>query len=156
MSYRPLQLWLSKLGPKLHSKDIGYISDLCRHLRKSLQATVELVCGHELLNTLLQSSIEDCLLEIAKGIADSRPLFDVMSTALENLPPNSIGARATTGSMIILAHMIVVASVSTNAQQVFPEVLLLQLIKSMLHLDVEIRLSGHQIFSVLRSQILTT
>lgn len=33
--------------------------------------------------------------------------------------------------------------------QVFPEGLLLQLIKLMLHPDVEIRLSGHQIFSVL-------
>ncbi|XP_076921088.1 protein SEMI-ROLLED LEAF 2-like [Bidens hawaiensis] len=130
-------------------KDIGYVSDLCRHLRKSLQATDESVREHELLNTLLQSSIEDCLLEIAKGIADSRPLFDVMSTTLENLPPSSIVARATTGSMIILAHMIVVASVSSSAQQVFPEGLLLQLIKLMLHPDVEIRLSGHQIFSVL-------
>ncbi|KAK1434477.1 hypothetical protein QVD17_00220 [Tagetes erecta] len=130
-------------------KDIGYVSDLCRHLRKSLQATVESAGEHDSLNTLLQSSIEDCLLEIAKGIADSRPLFDVMSTTLENLPPSSIVARATTGSMIILAHMIVVASVSSNVQQVFPEGLLLQLIKLMLHPDVEIRLSGHQIFSVL-------
>lgn len=33
--------------------------------------------------------------------------------------------------------------------QVFPEGLLLQLLKLMLHPDVEIRLSGHQIFSVL-------
>ncbi|KVI11086.1 Armadillo-type fold, partial [Cynara cardunculus var. scolymus] len=52
-------------------KDIGFVSDLCRHLRKSLQATV------------------------------------------------------------------------------FPEGLLLQLLKLMLHPDVEIRLSGHQIYSVL-------
>ncbi|KAL8208906.1 hypothetical protein R6Q57_008318 [Mikania cordata] len=130
-------------------KDIGYVSDLCRHLRKSLQATAESIREQELLNTLLQSSIEDCLLEIAKGIADSRPLFDVMSTTLENLPPSSIVGRATTGSMINLAHMIVVASVSSNVQQVFPEGLLLQLIKLMLHPDVEIRFSGHQIFSVL-------
>lgn len=131
-------------------KDIGYVSDLCRHLRKSLQATVESVGEHELrLNTLLQSSIEDCLLEMAKGIADARPLFDVMSTTLENLPPSNIVARATTGSMIILAHMIVISSVSSNTQQVFPEGLLLQLLKLMLHQDVEIRLSGHQIFSVL-------
>ncbi|GJT60658.1 protein EFR3 homolog A isoform X1 [Tanacetum coccineum] len=50
-------------------KDIGYVSDLCRHLRKSLQATVESVGELELsLNTSLQSSIEDCLLEIAKGV----------------------------------------------------------------------------------------
>lgn len=131
-------------------KDIGYVSDLCRHLRKSLQATVESVGEQEFnLNALLQSSIEDCLFEIGKGIHDARPLFDVMSTTLEKLPPGSIVARATTGSMIILAHMIVVASVSSNSQQVFPEDLLLQLLKLMLHSDVEIRLSGHQIFSVL-------
>nr|XP_043620858.1 protein SEMI-ROLLED LEAF 2 [Erigeron canadensis] len=131
-------------------KDIGYVSDLCRHLRKSLQATAESVSEHELsLNSLLQSSIEDCLLEIARGIADARPLFDVMSTTLENLSPSSVVARASTGSMIILAHMIVIASVSSNTQQVFPEGLLLQLLKLMLHPDVEIRLSGHQIFSVL-------
>nr|GEX46087.1 protein EFR3 homolog B [Tanacetum cinerariifolium] len=131
-------------------KDIGYVSDLCRHLRKSLQATVESVGELESsLNISLQSSIEDCLLEIAKGIADARPLFDVMSTTLENLPSSGIVARAITGSMIILAHMIVVASVSFNKQQVFPEGLLLQLLKLMLHPDVEIRLSGHQIFSVL-------
>ncbi|GJZ50847.1 protein semi-rolled leaf 2 [Tanacetum coccineum] len=100
-------------------KDIGYVSDLYRHLRKSLQATVESVGELELsLNTSLQSSIEDCLLEIAKGIADARPLFDVMSTTLENLPSSGIVARAITGSMIILAHMIVVASVSFNKQQV--------------------------------------
>ncbi|XP_024967458.1 protein EFR3 homolog B [Cynara cardunculus var. scolymus] len=131
-------------------KDIGFVSDLCRHLRKSLQATVESVGEQELsLNTFLQSSIEDCLLKIAKGIADARPLFDVMSTTLEKLPSSSIVARATTGSMIILAHMIVVASVSSSSQQVFPEGLLLQLLKLMLHPDVEIRLSGHQIYSVL-------
>ncbi|XP_071697859.1 protein SEMI-ROLLED LEAF 2-like [Rutidosis leptorrhynchoides] len=131
-------------------KDIGYVSDLCRHLRKSLQASVESVGEHEFrLNTLLQSSIEDCLLEIAKGIADANPLFDVMSATLENLPPSSVVARATTGSIVILAHMIVIASVSSNTQQVFPEGLLLQLLKLMLHSDVEMRLSGHQIFSVL-------
>ncbi|KAL7616396.1 hypothetical protein Lser_V15G02339 [Lactuca serriola] len=41
-----------------------------------------------------------------------------MSTTLEKLPPSSIAARATTGSMIILANMIVVAYVSSNSQQV--------------------------------------
>lgn len=49
--------------------DIGFVSDLCRHLRKSLQATVESVGEHELnLNISLQKSIEDCLLETAKGV----------------------------------------------------------------------------------------
>lgn len=50
--------------------EIGFVSDLCRHLRKSLQATVESVGEQESnLNVLLQKSIEDCLLEIAKAVS---------------------------------------------------------------------------------------
>lgn len=50
--------------------EIGFVCDLCRHLRKSLQATVESVGEQEAnTNILLQNSIEDCLLEIAKGVS---------------------------------------------------------------------------------------
>ena len=50
--------------------EIGFVSDLCRHLRKSLQATVESAGEQESnINVLLQNSIEDCLLEIAKGVS---------------------------------------------------------------------------------------
>ena len=49
--------------------EIGFVSDLCRHLRKSFQATVESVGEQESnLNISLQNSIEDCLLEMAKGV----------------------------------------------------------------------------------------
>lgn len=49
--------------------DSGLVSDLFRHLRKCLQATVDSV-GEEVLNLniSLQNTIEDCLLEIAKGV----------------------------------------------------------------------------------------
>lgn len=129
--------------------DIGFVSDLCRHLRKSLQATVESVGEHELnLNITLQSSIEDCLLEIAKGIADARALFDMMAITLEKLPSARVVARATIGSLIILAHMFSLAPVPSNSL-VFPEGLLVQLLKVMMHPDVEVRVGGHQIFSTL-------
>lgn len=50
--------------------EIGFVGDLCRHLRKSLQASSESVGEHELnLNIMLQNSIEDCLLEIAKAVS---------------------------------------------------------------------------------------
>lgn len=59
--------WQIRSGAML--SDIGFVSDLCRHLRKSLQATVESVGEHELnLHISLQNSIEDCLLETAKGV----------------------------------------------------------------------------------------
>nr|XP_023894081.1 uncharacterized protein LOC112006003 [Quercus suber] len=129
--------------------EIGFVCDLCRHLRKSLQATVESVGEQESnSNILLQNSIEGCLLEIAKGIGDARPLFDLMAITLEKLPSAAV-ARATIGSLMILAHVISVASVSSRSQQVFPETLLIQLLKVMLHPDVEARVGAHHIFSAL-------
>nr|GLL37390.1 protein EFR3 homolog B [Ipomoea trifida] len=129
--------------------DIGFVSDLCRHLRKSLQATVDLA-GEEInLNLTLQTSIQECLLETAKGIFDARPLFDMMAMTLEKLPSHKVVARATMGSLIILAHTISIASLSSNSQQVFPDGLFIQLLRVMLHPDVEIRIGGHHIFSVL-------
>lgn len=53
--------------------EIGFVGDLCRHLRKSLQASSESVGEQELnLNIMLQNSIEDCLLEIAKAVGLKR------------------------------------------------------------------------------------
>jgi len=130
--------------------DSGLVSDLFRHLRKSLQATVDSVGEEGLnLNISLQNTIEDCLLEIAKGIADSRPIFDMMAIALEKLSSVRVVAKATIGSLIILAHVVSLASVSSLSQQVFPESLLGQLLKIMLHPDVELRAGAHQIFSAL-------
>ncbi|KAK9919970.1 hypothetical protein M0R45_028540 [Rubus argutus] len=130
-------------------EEIGFVSDLCRHLRKSLQATAESVGEQESnVNSMLQSSTEDCLLEIARGIGNIRPLFDMMSISLEKLPSGTV-ARATIGSLMIVAHMISLALISSHSQQVFPESLLVQLLKVMMHPDVEVRIGSHQIFSVL-------
>ncbi|CAA6654409.1 unnamed protein product [Spirodela intermedia] len=96
--------------------EIGVISDLCRHLRKSLQATVDVVGPEESgWNTSLQSSIQNCLLEIVKGIDDAHPLFDMMAITLEELPPVAIVSRATIGSLLILAHIISI-TVHSNSQ----------------------------------------
>ncbi|KAK6911653.1 hypothetical protein RJ641_023746 [Dillenia turbinata] len=130
--------------------DFAFVTDLCRHLRKSFQATAGAVGDHEMsLNVSLQNSIEDCLLEIAKGIGDARPLCDMMAITLEKLPSAGAVARATIASLVVLAHTISSASISLQSQQVFPEALLIQLLKVMLHPDVEARIGAHQIFSVL-------
>ncbi|KAF4354005.1 hypothetical protein G4B88_011168 [Cannabis sativa] len=131
--------------------EIGFVSDLCWHLRKSLQATIQLAVEQESnsnVNIMLQNSIEDCLLEIAKRIGNAQPLFDLMAITLEKLPSGTV-ARATIGSLIILAHTISLALVSSRSKQVFPESLLVQLLKVMLHPDLEVRVGAHQIFSIL-------
>ncbi|XP_019453147.1 PREDICTED: protein EFR3 homolog A-like isoform X5 [Lupinus angustifolius] len=143
----------TSLGMQIRSgkglTEIGFVGDLCRHLRKSLQASNELVEEQELnLNILLQNSIEDCLLEIAKGIVDAQPLFDLMAITLDNMP-SGVVARATIGSLIILARAVTLALSRLHSQQGFPEALLMQLLKAMLHSDVEARVGAHLIFSVL-------
>ncbi|KAA3487170.1 protein EFR3-like protein B-like isoform X2 [Gossypium australe] len=130
--------------------EIGFVSDLCRHLRKSFQATLESVGEQDTnLNILLQNSIEGCLLEIAKGIDDVRSLFNMMAISLEKLPSSGSVARATVGSLMVLAHMISLALVTSHSQQVFPEALHVQLMKAMLHPNLEVRVGAHQIFSAL-------
>ncbi|KAK4748810.1 hypothetical protein SAY87_015396 [Trapa incisa] len=130
--------------------DVGFVSDLCRHLRKCLQVTVESIEEQETnLNASLQNSIEECLLEIAKGIGDARPLLDLMAITLEKLPPGGMVASAIIGSSMILAHMISLVSISSQNQQVFPEELLIQIMQAMLHADPYVRVGAHQLFSVL-------
>lgn len=128
--------------------DVGCIGDLLRHLRKSLQSIAGPVGEEEInLNIHLQNSIESCLLEIAKGIKDADSLSYLMVIALEKLPPVGVVARATMGSVLILAHVSV--AVHSHLQLAFPEALLIQILKAMLHTDTEARVVAHQIFSVL-------
>ncbi|PIN14940.1 hypothetical protein CDL12_12415 [Handroanthus impetiginosus] len=130
--------------------DMGCVSDLFRHLRKSFQATAESIGEQELnVNAALQASIETCLLETVRGIVDVRPLFDMMAITLEKLSPVRVVARAALASLVILAHVISLASTSFHSQQIFPEALFVQLLKVMLHSDAEIRVGGHQIFCAL-------
>lgn len=128
--------------------ELGVAIDLCRHLRKSIQAAMEAVGPKESnWNDLLQKSIEECLLEIAKGAGDAYPLFDLMALTLEKLPSSAIVAKATIESMLVLADII--SFTYAHQQLVFPEYLLSQLIKTMMHPDLETRVGAHKIFSVI-------
>ncbi|XP_062215824.1 protein SEMI-ROLLED LEAF 2 isoform X2 [Phragmites australis] len=121
--------------------------DLCKHLRKTLEA-MESACVEELnLNESLQNFLEDCLLEVVRGINDVRPLYDMMAITLENLPSMPTVARATIGSLLILSHIISLTSISSNTPMVFPEALLQQILKSMIHPDVDTRVGAHHMFS---------
>jgi len=63
--------------------DVGCVSDLLRHLRKSLQATASPIGENEAnLNIHLQNSIESCLLEVAKGVSAIKVVWNLMSCRL--------------------------------------------------------------------------
>ncbi|XP_078438492.1 protein SEMI-ROLLED LEAF 2 [Wolffia australiana] len=126
--------------------EIGVVADLCRHLRKSLQVTSD---EESALNSALQSSIQSCLVEIVKGINDAQPLFEMMALSLEELPSVAAASRATIGSLLLLSHIISLTVGPGSEMLAFPEALLFQLLKAMLHPDPETRVGTHQIFSIL-------
>ncbi|GJN31263.1 hypothetical protein PR202_gb19643 [Eleusine coracana subsp. coracana] len=133
--------------------DMAYLEkssgDLCKHLRKTLEA-VESGSIEELsLNESLQNFLEDCLMEVVRGINDVRPLYDMMAITLENLPSMPTVARATLGSLLILSHIVSLTSVSSDAPMVFPEALLQQILKSMVHPDIDTRVGAHHMFSAI-------
>uniref|UniRef100_A0A0D9WE28 Uncharacterized protein n=1 Tax=Leersia perrieri TaxID=77586 RepID=A0A0D9WE28_9ORYZ len=139
------------LARQLRSRGIApelvVAGDLCRHLRKTLEA-MESVSIEELsLNESLQNFLQDCLLEVVRGINDVRPLYDMMAITLENLPSMPVVARASIGSLLILSHIISLTSMSSTAPMLFPEALLQQILKSMIHPDVDTRVGAHHMFS---------
>ncbi|ONL97279.1 ARM repeat superfamily protein [Zea mays] len=88
-------------------------------------------------------------MEVVRGINDVRPLYDMMAITLENLPSMPTVARATLGSLLIISHIISLTSVSSNNLMVFPEALLQQILKSMLHTDIDTRVGAHHMFSAI-------
>ncbi|KAK1650659.1 hypothetical protein QYE76_068464 [Lolium multiflorum] len=132
--------------------ELAVAGDLCRHLRKTLEA-LESASVEELnLNESLQKFLEGCLLEVVRGVHDVRPLYDMMAITLENLPSMPAVARAIIGSLLILCHIISLTSVSSNSPMVFPEALLQQILKSMVHPDADTRVGAHHIFSAVIAQ----
>ncbi|KAF2938899.1 protein SEMI-ROLLED LEAF 2-like isoform X1 [Oryza sativa Japonica Group] len=140
------------LARQLRSRGIAaelvVAGDLCRHLRKTLEAMESASIEELNLNESLQNFLQDCLLEVVTGINDVRPLYDMMAITLENLPSMPVVARASIGSLLILSHIISLTSMSLNApMQLFPEALLQQILKSMVHPDVDTRVGAHHMFS---------
>ncbi|KAJ3670201.1 hypothetical protein LUZ60_010525 [Juncus effusus] len=149
---------LTSLAHQLRSRgitaELAVVSDLCKHLRKCLEALAQAqsnISGIEIeafnLNESLQNSIADCLLDIVKGMKDSRPIFDMMAITLEKLPTFNAVSRAILGSLLILSHVISLTCLSSQNLTVFPESLLLQILKCMTHPDQETRLGAHLLFS---------
>uniref|UniRef100_A0A453I8N2 Uncharacterized protein n=1 Tax=Aegilops tauschii subsp. strangulata TaxID=200361 RepID=A0A453I8N2_AEGTS len=130
------------------SPELAVAGDLCRHLRKTLEAMESASVAELSLNESLQNFLEGCLVEVVRGVKDVRPLYDMMAITLENLPSIPAVARATIGSSLILCHIISLTSVSSDApMQVFPEALLQQILRSMVHPDADTRVGAHHIFS---------
>uniref|UniRef100_A0A2N9F017 Uncharacterized protein n=1 Tax=Fagus sylvatica TaxID=28930 RepID=A0A2N9F017_FAGSY len=102
---------------------IGALSDMMRHLRKSIHCSIDDTnLGAELIqwNQKYQAAVDDCLVQLSHKVGDAGPVLDVMAVMLENM--SNITA--------------------------FPEALFHQVLLAMVSADHETRVGAHRIFSV--------
>ncbi|KAL2464669.1 Uncharacterized protein Fot_52625 [Forsythia ovata] len=127
------------------------ISDVMRHLRKSIQYSLDDAnLGAESIkqNRKFYEALDHCLTELSYKVGDAGPILDVMAVMLENISSITIIARTTVFAVYHTAQ--IVASIPNLSYQnkAFPEALFHQLLPAMVHPDHETRVGAHRIFSV--------
>ncbi|KAG6408586.1 hypothetical protein SASPL_131602 [Salvia splendens] len=113
---------------------IGAFSDMMRHLRKSLQYTLDdSELGDEVIrwNKKFYAVIDECLVQLSYKLGDAVHILDAMAVMMESI------------SMTVMARNTISA-----VYRAFPEALLHQILLAMVSSDHETRLGAHRIFSV--------
>jgi hypothetical protein len=88
---------------------VGAISDLARHLRKSMHCSSEASNLSDDINNWnksFQATIEECLVQLEKWVGDAGPILDMMAVTLENLSTTTIVARTTIATVYLIANII--------------------------------------------------
>ncbi|MCO5547331.1 hypothetical protein L7F22_000779 [Adiantum nelumboides] len=134
--------------------EIAVLTDILRHLRNTLMATLEASLQPMLGDyTHLQLAIQNFLSEIVKKISNPAPIFETMALTLETLPSAAQFSQNTMSSLLILGSILAVQPLSVPSQQCFPEALLQQLALAMAHSDSGTRLGAHQVFETILSSL---
>ncbi|BFI42403.1 protein EFR3 [Marchantia polymorpha subsp. ruderalis] len=133
--------------------DVGSMSDLLKHLRKSILFTRDAThFTHRHMmeeHKALQMALEDSLTEFAKRVGDAGPVLDMMAANLEKLSNSPSVARSAIEAVSVLARCVSFIPDQSYTEQLFPEALFQQLLQAMIHSDVETRLRAHHILAVL-------
>nr|KYP67940.1 Protein EFR3 isogeny B [Cajanus cajan] len=133
---------------------IGALSDMMRHLRKSIHCSIDdSNLGSEIIqwNQKYRLEVDECLVQLTIKIADAGPVIDTMAVLLENMSNITVMARTLIAAVYRTAQ--IVASIpnlsyQNKARLAFPEALFHQLLLAMVHADHETRVGAHRIFSV--------
>ncbi|KAG0482066.1 hypothetical protein HPP92_010150 [Vanilla planifolia] len=154
-----MQLKIMEVTSKLaeHSKAqtsvamIGAITDLERHMRKTMQGALgnqDSGCDLE-WSKKFHNALDNCLVHLSKKVHDAGPVLDMLAVMLENISStNASVARITISAVYRIAQMIASVPNVTYLNKVFPEALFHQLLLAMVHPDCETRVGAHRIFSI--------
>ncbi|KAK1313502.1 hypothetical protein QJS10_CPA06g01533 [Acorus calamus] len=130
---------------------IGAISDLMRHLRKSLHCSLDNANLEDDIikwNNKFQVAVDDCLVQLSKKVGDAGPVLDMMAVMLENLSAAVSFTRSTISAVYRTAQIIASVCNLSYGNKAFPEALFHQLLLAMVYPDSETRVGAHRIFSV--------
>ncbi|CAA6667330.1 unnamed protein product [Spirodela intermedia] len=159
LKHPEMQLNIVEVGTRLTEKlktepsiaTMGAISDLMRHLRKSMRCVAANInMGDEMVqwNNKFHAAVDDCLVQLCHKVGDAGPILDIMSVFLENLSTSVPIARTTISTVYRTAQIVAsVANLLYNSKA-FPEALFHQLLLAMVHPDHETRVGAHRVFSV--------
>ncbi|PON91725.1 Armadillo-type fold containing protein [Trema orientale] len=118
---------------------IGAVSDVMRHLRKSIHCSLDDAnLGEDVIkwNKSFREAVDKCLVQLSHKVGEAGQILEVMAVMLENISTITVIARTT------------ISAVYRTAQIAFPETLFHQLLPAMVHPDHETRVGAHRIFSV--------
>ncbi|KAI3838111.1 hypothetical protein MKW98_009062 [Papaver atlanticum] len=130
---------------------MGTVSDLMRHLRKSMHCSLDdSNLGADLTqwNRKLQEAVDKCLVQIVNKVGDAGPVLDTMVVMLENISSNTVLARTTVSAVYRTAQIVASVPNLSYQQKAFPEALFHHLLVAMVHVDHQTRVEAHRIFSV--------
>ncbi|XP_078442228.1 protein SEMI-ROLLED LEAF 2-like [Wolffia australiana] len=143
------------LAEKLSSEPsvaiLGAISDLMRHLRRSMHESVDGVRMEDDVikpSRKFHASVDECLVQLCNKVGDAGPILDIMAVFLENLPIVVSIARATVSTAHRIAQIVASAANLSYNNETFPEALLLHILIAMAHPDQATRLEAHRVFTV--------
>ncbi|XP_072952625.1 protein SEMI-ROLLED LEAF 2-like [Typha angustifolia] len=130
---------------------IGAISDLVRHLRKTMHFSLDSKeLGDEITkwNDKFRKAVDECLVQLSKKVGDAGPVLDMMAVMLENISSTASVARSTICAVYRTAQIIASVPNLSYHNKSFPEALFQQLVIAMVHPDHETRVTAHRVFSI--------
>ncbi|KAM1176290.1 hypothetical protein ACFX2I_028548 [Malus domestica] len=130
---------------------IGALSDMMRHLRKSIHCSLDdSNLGAEVIewNQKFQAAVDECLVQLIHKVGDAGPVLDMMAVMLENMTNITVMARTLISTVYRTGQIVATIPNLTYQNKTFPEALFHQLLVAMVCVDHETRVGAHRIFSV--------
>ncbi|KAJ4754262.1 ARM repeat superfamily protein [Rhynchospora pubera] len=129
---------------------MGALTDMVKHLRKSMQLPAESGRGEEEIkwNNRYRKLVDECLIQLARKLGDAGPVLDALAVNLESISISVPVARSTVAAAYRMAQIIASVPNLSYQNKAFPENLFHQLLQAMAHPDRETHIGAHRIFSV--------